>query len=161
MSEVVRKNIVNIDLTRPLKTEQHGALIATKDSNANRFGVNVYADGSAVALTGCTVTGYFTRPDGDVVELAGSTSGNQAYVTLDADCYVYRGRFRLTIKISKADGLNMTVRIVNGFVYASMYDGEYIPPSEPSVPTEDNVFYTYDGSVFYTVEGAVLHVNGG
>lgn len=161
MGGLYRSNIVDIDLSKPLKTEQVGMLIATKDSNANMIGVNVYDNGSAVSLTGCTVTGYFTRPDRQVVELTGGTSGNRAYVTLDANCYVYSGRFRLAIKISKADGLNMTVRIVNGFVYSSMYDGEYVPPSEPSEPAADNVFYTSDGSVFCTLDGAVLHVNGG
>lgn len=160
MSEVMRKNIIDIDLTRPLKTEQYGILIASKDSNANMFGVNVYAGGSAVSLTGCTVKGYFVRPDRQVVELNGGTSGNQAFVTLGANCYLYSGRFTLTIKIEKTSGLSMTVRIVNGFVYATMPgDAPIVPdvPDNPDVPATVSLSVDYYGNA--TVNGAILTVD--
>ena len=163
MSEVMRKNIIDIDLTRPLRTEQVGILIASKDSNANRFGVNVYADGSAVSLTGCTVKGYFVRPDRQVVELSGGTSGNQAFVTLGANCYLYSGRFTLTVKIEKTSGLSMTVRIVNGFVYATVPGDAPIVPDNPVIPDDPDepavvtLSVDYDGNA--TVKGAILTVD--
>ena len=160
MSEVMRKNIIDIDLTRPLKTEQHGILIASKDSNANVFGVNVYAGGAAVNLTGCTVTGTFVRPDRQVVELKGSASGNQAFVTLNANCYVYSGRFTLTIKVEKTSGICMTVRIVNGFVYATVPgDAPIVPdvPDNPDVPATVSLSVDYYGNA--TVKGAILTVD--
>lgn len=153
----MRKNIIDIDLTRPLKTEQVGILIASKDSNANMFGVNVYAGGSAVSLTGCTVTGTFIRPDRQVVELVGSTSGNQAYVTLKANCYVYSGRFTLSIKIEKTSGLCMTVRIVNGFVYATAPGDAPIVPDDPSEPAVVTLSVDAEGNG--TVTGAILTVD--
>lgn len=163
MSEVMRKNIIDIDLTRPLKTEQYGILIASKDSNANMFGVNVYAGGAAVSLAGCTVKGTFIRPDRQVVELIGSVSGNQAFVTLKADCYAYSGRFTLTIKIEKTSGICMTVRIVNGFVYATMPGDAPIVPDNPVIPDDPDepavvtLSVDYDGNA--TVKGAILTVD--
>lgn len=156
MSEVMRKNIIDIDLTKPLRTEQFGFLIASKDNNANMFGVNVYSDGAAVSLTGCTVTGKFTRPDGQVINLIGGASGNKALVTLNANCYLVSGRFTLSIKIENTSGLSLTVRIVNGFVYATVpYDdpgGDV--PDEPAVVT-----LSVDDYGNATVTGAILTVD--
>lgn len=157
MSEVMRRSIIDIDLTKPLKTEQCGTLIASKDSNANKFGVNVYAGGTAVSLAGCTVKGTFVRPDRQVVELTGSTTGNQAFVTLNANCYAYSGRFTLTIKIEKTSGLCMTVRIVNGFVYATVPGSAPIVPDNPDVPSTVSLSVDYYGNA--TVQGAVLTVD--
>ena len=157
MSEVMRRSIIDIDLTKPLKTEQCGTLIASKDSNANKFGVNVYAGGSAVSLAGCTVKGTFVRPDRQIVELTGSTTGNQAFVTLNANCYAYSGRFTLTIKVEKASGLCMTVRIVNGFVYATVPGSAPIVPDNPDVPSTVSLSVDYYGNA--TVQGAILTVD--
>ena len=157
MSEVIRKNIIDIDLTRPLKTEQYGILIASQDSKANMFGVNVYAGGSAVSLTGCTVTGTFVRPDRQVVELIGSASGNRAFVTLGANCYEVSGRFTLSIKIENTSGISVTVRIVNGFVYATVPEDTPIVPDNPDEPSVVTMSVDYYGNA--TVTGAILTVD--
>lgn len=157
MGGLYRSNIVDIDLSKPLKTEQVGMLIASKDSNANMIGVNVYDNGTAVSLTGCTVKGYFTRPDRQVVELKGGTSGNRALVTLDANCYLVSGRFTLSIKIETSSGLRLTVRIVNGFVYATVPEDAPIVPDNPDEPAVVTLSVDYDGNA--TVTGAILTVD--
>ncbi len=155
MSEVMRKNIINVDLTKPLRTEQYGILIASKDSNANIFGVNVFEKGVAANLTGCTVTGYFTRPDGQVVKLIGGASGNKAIVTLNASCYLVSGRFTLTIKIENNSGFSMTVRIINGIVYATVPEDD--PGGNPDEPAVVTLYVDDEGNA--TVTGAILTVD--
>jgi hypothetical protein len=157
MAELYRNNIVDIDLSKPLKTEQVGMLIASKDSNANMIGVNVYDHGSAVNLTGCAVRGYFTRPDGKTVELVGGASGNRAIVTLNAGCYLVSGRFKLSIKIENASGIRLTVRIVNGFVYATMPEDAPVVPDNPDEPAVVTMSVDDDGNA--TVTGAILTVD--
>ena len=156
MAELYRSNILDIDLSKPLRTEHVGMLIASKDSNANMIGVNVYDHGAAVSLTGCTVTGYFTRPDMQVVKLLGGVSGNRALVLLSANCYAMSGRFTLAIKIENTSGRSMTVRIVNGFVYAAMPD-DYAGGDVPDAPSV--VTLSVDGEGNATVTGAVLTVD--
>lgn len=156
MSEVMRKNIINVDLTKPLRTEQYGILIASKDSYANMFGVDVFSGGEAVSLTGCTVEGYFTRQDGHVEQLTGGAAGNRAIVILNANCYKVSGRFSLTIKVANASGLDLTVRIVNGFVFATVpddYEGGDVPDT-PAVVT-----LSVDSEGNGTITGAILTVD--
>jgi hypothetical protein len=155
MGEVMRKNIISVDLTKPLRTEQYGILIASKDSNANMFGVDVFSGGEAVSLTGCTVSGYFTRPDNQVVKLIGGASGNKAIVTLNASCYLVSGRFTLAIKIENNSGFSMTVRIINGIVYATVpEDDPGGNPDEPAVVT-----LSVDSEGNGTITGSILTVD--
>lgn len=155
MAELYRSNIVDVDLSKPLITEQR-CVIATKDSNANVIGVNVFDDGSEVDLTGCTVIGYFTRQDGHVEKLIGGVSGNRAIVILNANCYTLEGRFTLVIKVKNDSGLNLTVRIVNGFAYPAMPDDaedEDIPSAVVTLYVDDEGNAIITGAVATVEEG--------
>ena len=156
MSEVMRKNIIDVDLSKPLKTEQYGMLIASKDSNANMIGVNVLDNGSAVNLSGCSVIGYFQRPDGYVEKLAGGASGNRAIVILNANCYLVSGHFKLSIKVCNTSGLMVTVRIVNGFVYATVPE-DYTGGDVPDDPVVVTLSVDAEGNA--TVTGEILTVD--
>lgn len=122
MGEVMRRNIIDIDLSRPLKPEHVGVLTATYDSNANAIGVNVFRDGAAVDLSGCSVMGYFTQ-NGQTIKLLGTAEGNTAYVVMRRSCYMVQGRFRLAVTIR--DGARqLTVRIVDGYNQTTIADDE-------------------------------------
>lgn len=156
MSEVMRKSIIDIDLTKPLRMEQGRVLLASRDDNANVFGVNVYNGGEAVSLAGCTVVGYLTRhDDGHVEKLIGSTSRNRALVALNANCYEKTGYCTLTIKIKNASGFRVTVRAVNCYVYATSPDDYVDDDSDEPVA----VTLTVDAEGNGTITGAVLTVD--
>lgn len=115
MSDTRRKNIATIDLAKPLQRENCGALLATGDENANRFGATIVRNGAAVDVSGCTVSGSFIRADGVTVPLEGVAEGNTVYVDLSASCYTCEGTFTLALKIS-GDGVVHTVRMVDGYI---------------------------------------------
>ena len=91
---------------------------------SDAIGVNVFRDGQAVELSGCTATGYFTKPDGQMVKLDGVVTGNTAFIVMQRACYMQPGRIRLAITISDGTTLS-TVRIVNGFVQETITDDEF------------------------------------
>lgn len=169
MSEVMRVNIIDIDLSKPLRTEQHGILIASYDNYANAFGVNVLRNGARVNLSGCTVMGYFTGSDGKTFKLKGKYKSNQAYVVLTRECYLKQGRFRLAVTIS--DGtVNTTVRIIYGFMLVTMSEELWTPddsggdvPDIPDTPVAPDmpsaVTFTVDANGAATITGATLTVD--
>lgn len=118
----MRRNIIDIDISKPLKPEHVGVLTATYDTNANAIGVNVFRNGAAVDLSGCTVMGYFTQ-NGQTIKLIGTAEGNTAYVVMRRSCYMVQGRFRLAVTIR--DGARqLTVRIVDGYNQNTITDDE-------------------------------------
>lgn len=122
MGEVLRRNIINIDLSKPLKAELVGMMTATYDTNANAIGVNVFRNGASVDLSGCSVMGYFTQ-NGKTIKLPGAAEGNTAYVVMRRPCYMVQGRFRLAVTIR--DGVRqLTVRIVDGYNQITISDDE-------------------------------------
>lgn len=100
----------NIHRDHVLKTIGEG------DVMANRFGVKVTRNGSAVNLTGVSIAAYFIRADGTTVVISsGSVFDNTAYVTLPEACYAVEGQFSLAIKLSGGE-VTGTMRIVDGVV---------------------------------------------
>lgn len=115
MAELYRTDIIDVDVSKSLVRSYAGIVLATGDKNANRFGAVVNRAGVPVDLTGCAVTGWFIRPDGDSLACNGVTAGNMAYVDLPAACYTASGSFSLALKISSAD-ITQTVRVIDGCI---------------------------------------------
>lgn len=115
MNDTSRIDIVTVDLSKPLRRENCGTLLATGDENANRFGAKIVRNGEAVDLTGYAVSGSFVRPDGATVTLDGTAEGNMACVGLSSSCYMCDGAFTLAVKIIK-EGYTHTVRMVDGYI---------------------------------------------
>lgn len=110
MAELIYRHIYKVDVANdPLIRRDVGALLGLYDKAANRFGVELYDNGTALTLSGKTVTGYMIRPDGNTVNLSGTVSGNQAFVELTENCYLYDGAFTLTLKVG-----TQTVLICDG-----------------------------------------------
>lgn len=135
MSDTRRKNIATIDLAKPLQRENCGALLATGDENANRFGAHIVMGGASVDLTGCTVSGSFIRADGVTVPLEGAAEGNTAHVDLTAQCYAVDGVFSLAIKISGEDYAH-TIRMVDGYIRRTD-TGKYVDSDNTVYSAED------------------------
>ena len=136
MNDTSRIDIVTVDLSKPLRRENCGTLLATGDEYANRFGAKIVRNGEAVDLTGYTVSGSFIRPDGETVTLDGTAEGSVACVDLDAFCYVSDGAFTLAVKIV-GEGYAHTVRMVDGYIRRTD-TGSYVATDEMII-TLDNM----------------------
>lgn len=130
MGNLIRSNIADIDLLKPLKRENTGVLLAADDQSANRFGANVYKAGESVDLTGYRVIGYFIRPTMDTLPIDGTVEGNTAYVDLPAACYASSGAFALAIKVI-GDDVAATVRVIDGYI--RMTETDSIVPADEQV----------------------------
>lgn len=132
MQLISRKDIASVDLNEGLKRNRCGTVIATGDHHGNAFAAALYRDGEPVDITDCAVTGYFIRPAGDTVVIAGEVVGiNEAEVMLPQACYIDEGIFSLAIKVS-GDDFTATVRVVDGMIKLSQTDvlvdpGEVVP----------------------------------
>lgn len=135
MSDTNRIDMVTVDLAKPLQREKCGALLATGDENANRFGAYIVRNGASVDLTGCTVSGSFIRADGVTVPLEGAAEGNTVHVDLTAQCYAVDGVFSLALKVIGEDYAH-TLRIVEGYIRRTD-TGKYIDPDETVYNTEE------------------------
>ena len=76
----------------------NGSLFST-DSGGNRIGVEVFRNGSPVALSG-TVSAKVVLADGTTQTLSGSCLGNKASVVLTSACYAVPGNVTITIKLT-------------------------------------------------------------
>ena len=101
-------------------------MISEGDEAANRYGGRIMEDGEPVDLTGCTVTGYFIRPDRATVLIEGNASGNEFYVNLPEACYAETGVYTLAIKVT-GGGTTSTIRIIDGTVVETV-SGDLIDP---------------------------------
>lgn len=100
------------------------------DVEANRIGAIVYMDGEPFALSG-TCTGTAIRADGATVPMTGTVEGNQAYITLNADCYAVEGDIQIFVKVIAGD-VTATLAAARGTVRLTETDavidpGEIIP----------------------------------
>lgn len=99
-----------VDLDRghdPIKYED-GVLAEVGDKQSHRWEVTVLKSYQPIALTGATVTGYFTRADGEMVFLPGSVSGNVATVITDEACMAIPGELICVMQISLG-GVTLTL----------------------------------------------------
>lgn len=121
MGNLIRSNIADIDLLKPLKRDNVGALLPEGDALANRYGANVYRGREPVDLTGYTAQCWFIRPSKDTLLLDCVIDGNTVYVDLQPECYNAIGLAVMTFKLVK-DNVTTTIRIVDGYVRETQTD---------------------------------------
>lgn len=102
------------------------ALMVSGDVGAHTWEVTVLEDGSAVDLTGATLTGNFLRADGNTVQVSGSVSGSVASVTLTDVCYAVEGKLMGSMKLIKV-GVTITLCAVI-FTVKLLTTGSVIDP---------------------------------
>lgn len=123
MGDLYRVNSASIDLDKPLQRVDVGTLLASGDSNADRFQTIVTRGGKPVDLTGYEVKAYFIRPSKDTAEVDGVIDGGStALVVLPAACYKYSGIFSLAVKV-KADDDALTLCIYDGYIKQTQVGG--------------------------------------
>ena len=87
------------------------------DSNANEISIEFVRKDEKAILSGYTVSGEFERSDETKVPCEGSVNENVAKITLNEHCYVRRGPYRLTVRLSKsAEKINRTILEIMGEV---------------------------------------------
>lgn len=117
MSEIKRRDIARVDLSKPLKPERVNGVQGMFD-NGSIVGAEVYRDGEPVDLTGCTAVAYVTKPDGSALTLDGTIEGNTVTVQLHYGTMNVSGRHRVSI-VLQSKQIRQTLRVINGFVYAT------------------------------------------
>lgn len=131
MNSIFKSHFEKIDINDGLRRFK-GGNIGEDDIKADRFGVDVFEDGVAVDLTGCTVSAYFIRPSQETSTITGTAKGKQAYVNLKEECYRYPGGYTLALKLTY-DGISRTVAIFDGHVLQtktdSVIDNDHVIPS--------------------------------
>ena len=125
------KHIYKVDLNQPLKRFDVGDILASGDEKANSFEVVVCRDGANVDLTGCTVYGYFIRPNDETMKVDGTADGNFVRVEPSKNCYVYDGAFSLAIKLT-GNGITQTVAV---------FDGRIVRTTSDNIVDGDRVIY--------------------
>lgn len=139
MAELYRSDIVDVDIGKSLLRTYAGKVLATGDRKANRFGANINRAGEPIDLTGCSVTGYFIRPNMQTVVVTGEAEGSTAYVDLPQACYTNEGAFSLALKVSETDNdITQTVRVIDGCIRLTQ-TGELVDPGEV-IPSLDEIF---------------------
>lgn len=135
----LKVDIVDIDLdSGSVHRSFAQKTLSEADANGNTYGIRLFRKGQPVNIGGATCMGYFIRNgNGDTVVINGGMfSGNEAYITLPASCYVYEGAFTLVIKLV-GSGWTEAMRIVDGTVVNSV-EGSPVDPGSV-VPSLDSL----------------------
>ena len=125
---------VDLDLNKSLVRKNLGEVMASGDVDANRFGVRVKRNGVPVDLTGVTVYGYAILPNEETHKIKGSASGNEAFVDIKQECYLYDGAITVTIKIL-GDGFETALAI---------FDAINTRTETGTIVSENRVIYDVD-----------------
>lgn len=112
-----------VELNAPLLLKRLPGVLQEGDKEANAFVLEVTQDEKPYPLTGCTVSGYFIRGDGNGVLLSGTVQGNTATVPLNPACYQVPGYFTAFLRLTTVTGESRTVLKVDGTVDADNVDG--------------------------------------
>lgn len=135
MADLMRNDIVVVDLDKPLMRSSAGKVLAAGDNMANRFGAEVQKNAHGVSLIGWSCSGYFIRPDQETLVLDGVISGNTAYVDLPSACYTQDGKFTLAIRITNQMAA-VTLRVVDGWI-CKTFNAELSTPDDGVISLEE------------------------
>ena len=131
------------ELNQEIRKTFLNTIFATNDHAAHQFDVQLYRDGSPIALPfGTTVKGYFIRhSDSATVLLDGTVSDNTVSIKLDKACYNKPGQFSLIIK-ALLEGAISTVFYGEGSIQVSSTD--IIVDNENIIPSLDELLALID-----------------
>lgn len=118
---------VNCDLKKTVQVHRVTGNLFTLDNQGNLIGVRVFDNRQPVTLAG-TVNGYCILADGTTVPVAGSRSGNTAYIILPQSAYAVPGIIKIMIKLTESSVIS-TLAAVIGTVAKSRTD-QIIEPSQ-------------------------------
>ena len=123
----ITENWFKQDLKKPVIPRYITGNFFSLDNVGNLVGVKVYDNGAEVTLSG-SVTGYCVLADGTTVPVAGTRSGNQAYILLPQSALSIPGYIGITLKL--VDGSTITTLLsIIATVYQSQTD-DVITPSQ-------------------------------
>lgn len=119
---------LNCDLKRPVIVHQMNGNVFSHDDGGSLIGVNVFSNGAPVALSG-TVVGYCIVPDGSTISVAGTRSGNQAYIILPESVLLLPGMVNIVIKLTDNNAVT-TLAAVVASVYKTRTDISVTPSQQ-------------------------------
>ena len=119
---------VNRDLKKIMTAEDIRGTVFTLDNRGNLIGVRVFSDGVPVELSG-SVNGYCILADGTTVPVAGTRSGNEAYIILPQSAYAVPGMIRIAIKLTDGSTITTLAALI-GSVAMSRTDNMITPSSQ-------------------------------
>lgn len=119
---------VNRDLKKVMTAEDIRGTVFTLDNLGNLIGVRVFSDGQPVTLSG-SVNGYCILADGTTVPVAGTRSGNEAYIVLPQSAYAVPGMIRIAIKLTDGSAITTLAALI-GSVAMSRTDNMITPSSQ-------------------------------
>lgn len=126
----------DVELTKGVSRHDVGDVAGSYDENAHKFGARLFRNGEPVDISGCTVSGYFIRPNGYTVTLKGTVEDGIAWVTLNKNCYYYDGAFTLAVKVSDV-GIG-TVLVVDGRIIQTRTDS--LVDEENTIPSLEAIY---------------------
>lgn len=110
------------------------ALMILGDNEAHIWKIKILDNGEDIVVSG-TVTGYFVRPDGNTIMVAGTLEGNIASVILPQAVYAQKGNVQGIVRLSYGNGqivtLSALILPIRQVLTDSIIDpGEVIPSLE-------------------------------
>lgn len=125
----------NVDLANaPKQSTAPYELMFPGDEKAHTWKVHVFENKVEADLSGCSVSAYFLRADGDTIVVTGAIDGNTVTVELAQACYAITGVVQAGLRLTN-DGVSFTLSY-KLFNVLPTYDSEsYVDPGEviPSI----------------------------
>ena len=126
-----------VDLVRGTSDPRRwvGMLLGPTDDKALEWILTVNRAGQPADLEGCVAAGYFLRPDGVAVRVAGEINDNVITIMPGRSCYNVPGELAAQVRLGWADGSSM--ELAEGLFYVGedetgnpIQDGDAIPSLE-------------------------------
>lgn len=131
------------DLNKAVSVQYLCGNVFSQDNLANKVGVSVYSDGEAATLSG-SISANVIRSDGTTVSVAGSFSGNQAWVILPQAAYAIPGLISIIIKCTSSTTITTLCAVV-----ATVYNSITDPVIDPGtiIPSVQNLIAQIEAAV--------------
>lgn len=139
---------VRCDLKKTVSVFYPRGEIVNNDVLGNLIGVEVYDDDEPVTLSG-SVTGYCVIATGASIPVAGTRSGNKAYIVLPQEAYQVPGPINIVIKLTEGSAVT-TLAVVCTTVF-----GIGSVAADPSQSTIDSWTAQINATIATVQAGAV------
>lgn len=145
MADIAHMHFYSVNLFDGAIEQPGAVLLGLGDDAADAFRVTLKRNGINVNDLE-SAKGYFIRPDGTTVIVAGTVNSSQITLILPEECYEYAGEIKLTIKAESTvgDGAEVTVLIVRGRVLITRTTQNADPGSIWDI---DSLWAALDGKV--------------
>ena len=123
---VIRRTVA---LDGPITPETFIGNLYVSEDDSHQFIISATQGGEDYPLSGTVSATFIRKYDNVTVPITGSTSDGKAIVTLIPNCYLYSGRFDMTIFVT-ASGRTTAIYNCSGYVKASGGASTIDPSSE-------------------------------